>query len=294
MHTFYNYGGGIDVEYILEVNNIIKKVNNFELGTINFKLEPGYIMGLIGPNGAGKTTLIQTILGLYQKQEGDIRICDYDLEQEAGKAKDHMGFILDEELFLEYLSAEENAKMYGKYYSKWDPILFDKLCKRFEVDRKKPLKKLSKGNKTKFQLAFALSHGADLFVFDEPAAGLDPVFRKELMEIMCDLIFEGDKSILFSTHLTDELDKIADYITFLYNGKQIFSLSKEEMSERYRLVKGTKQQLANIKDSQIIGRKIYDSYVEALVKNENLESSELIISRPNIEDIMYYTENGTI
>lgn len=283
------------MEYILEVNNIVKKVDNFELGTIDFRLEPGYIMGLIGPNGSGKTTLIQTILGLYLNHEGDIKICGLDLMQEEQQAKDQMGFVLGEEIFLNYLNGNDNARLYGKYYSKWNPFVFQKLCKQFDVNLKKPLKKLSKGNITKFQLAFSLSHGAKLLVFDEPAAGLDPVFRKELLEIMSDIISEGDKSIIFSTHLTDELDKIADFVTFLYNGKQIFSLSKEEMAEHYRLIKGTEKQINNLRDVRIVGKKIHDTYSEALVVNDNfIENKELVIMRPTIEDIMYYTVNGMV
>lgn len=283
------------MEYLLEVNNVVKQIDNFELGTINFKLEPGYIMGLIGPNGSGKTTLLQTILGLYQKQEGNITICGYDLVKEEKKAKDQVGFVLDDSIFLEDLNGMDNAKLYGRYYSKWNQEVFIKYCKQFEVDTKKSLKKLSKGNKTKFQLAFALSHGANFFAFDEPAAGLDPVFRKELMEIMSDIIFQGDKSILFSTHLTDELDKIADYITFIYNGKQIFSLSKEEMTERYGLVRGNEQQLKHLNEVHVIGKKVNENYSEALIIKENFPVEiGLSIQRPTIEDIMYYTVNGTI
>lgn len=283
------------MDYILEVNNVVKKIDNFELGTIDFNLKPGYIMGLIGPNGAGKTTLIQTILGLYQCQEGNIKICGFDLSQEEKQAKDQLGFILDDNIFLDNLNGSENAKLYGKYYSNWNPTVFQKLCKQFEVNLLKPLKKLSKGNKTKFQLAFALSHGAKLLVFDEPAAGLDPVFRKELLEIMSDIIFQGDKSIIFSTHLTHELDKIADYITFLLNGKQIFSLSKDEMEEQYRLVKGNEKQMNSLSEVRIIGKKVHMNYSEALVLNQNLKNDNgLMIMRPNIEDIMYYTVNGIV
>lgn len=283
------------MKYLLEVKNLVKLIDNFELGTINFNLEPGYIMGLIGPNGSGKTTLIQTILGLYQQKEGDIIIAGYNLVKEEKKAKDQIGFVLEDNIFLEELNAIDNARLYGKYYSNWNQNIFERYCKQFEINIKKPLKKLSKGTNTKFQLAFALSHDAKLLVFDEPSAGLDPVFRKELIEIMCDVISEGDKSIIFSTHLTDELDKIADFITFIYNGIQIFSLSKEEMQERYCIVKCSEQQLKLLNNVRIIGKKIHENYSEALILRNNIGAEiGLEIQRPTIEDIMYYTVNGVI
>lgn len=272
-----------------------KEIEGFQLQNINFKLEPGYIMGLIGPNGAGKSTLILTLLGLYRKREGTIKICGYDLATQERKAKEKIGFVLDDSPFLETLSATENAKLYGAYYPTWEQHTFEAYCRHFEVNTNKPLKKLSKGNKMKFQLAFALSHGAKVLVLDEPAAGLDPAFRKELIEIMCETIAEGDKSILFSTHLTDELDKIADYITFLYKGKQIFSLSKEEMCEEYALAKGSANQINRLEEGIILGKRIGENGSEALVKKSIVPlPAELLLQRPTIEDIMFYMVNGTI
>jgi ABC-2 type transport system ATP-binding protein len=282
------------MEYALEVSGMYKRFDTFELTNINLKLEPGYIMGLIGPNGAGKSTLIQTMLGLFQPTEGSIKIFGYDLWQQERKAKAQVGFVLDENPFFLTLSARENAHIYGRYYPEWDQKTFEMYCKVFDLNIKKPLKKLSKGNQMKFQLAFALSHNAKLLVFDEPTAGLDPVFRRELLEIMCDVISEGDRSILFSTHLTEELDKLADYLTFIYRGKLLFSASKEKLLEQYGLVRASAKELGNLDRRFVVGSRINDNASEALVLKQKLEIPvNLTIVPPTIEEIMYYTLNGT-
>lgn len=278
------------MDYVLEVSNLTKQMDHFQLDNINIALEPGYIMGLIGPNSAGKTTLLLTILGLYRPTEGFVHICGYDMTVQEKEAKSRIGFVLDENPFFENASAKENARMYGKYYTDWNQNTFEKYCKQFELDMKRPLKKLSKGNKMRFQLAFSLSHKAKLLVFDEPNAGLDPVFRRDLLEIMCDVISEEESSILYSTHLTNELDQLADYITFLQNGKQIFSLSKEELMSRYALVKGSPKEILRLDDGIVVGKNLSDSTAQALIRKNIIElPPTLLIEQPTIEDIMYYS-----
>lgn len=281
------------MDYILEVSDLRKRLDKFSLEGIKLTLEPGYIMGLVGPNGAGKTTLLLTILGLYKMSAGTIRICGYDLREQPRLAKSQLGFALEDNPFPESFSATELAALYGRSYPDWDMSIFMRYGRRFGLELKKPLKRLSKGNQMLFQLTFALSHNARLLVFDEPASGLDPVFRRELTEIMSDIISDGERSILYSTHLTEELEQLADYVTFLQNGKQIFSLSKEEVRNRYLLVRGSREQIGSLEPGILIGRRIGESQSEALVRQDIVPiPAGLHKLAPKIEDIMYYTASG--
>lgn len=274
--------------YALEVENVGKAYDNFELHDVSFKLEEGLIMGLIGTNGAGKTTLIQMILGLIKKT-GTIKIFGLDIDEFEREAKDLCGFVLDDNPFLKSISGIGNARIFGPYYSGWDEAKFIQYSKKFNVNIKKPLSKLSQGTVTKFQLAFALSHNAKLLVFDEPSAGLDPIFRRELLDIMYDIIMDGERSILFSTHLTHDLDNVADYIVMLHNGEQLFSMQKDELLERYVLVRGSRQDINLLLSTGVVGRKHGATYSEALVEKAQYEPSERLTSmRPTIEDIMYH------
>ena len=274
--------------YALEVVNVGKSYDKFELHNINFRLEEGLILGLIGTNGAGKTTLIHMILGLLKKS-GTIKIFGYDTEEFEKKAKDLCGFVLDENPFLKPVSGIGNARMFGPYYSGWDEKKFLSYCKKFNVNVKKPLMKLSQGTVIKFQLAFALSHDAKLLVFDEPSAGLDPIFRRELIDLMYEVIMEGDRSVIFSTHLTQDLDNVADYILMLHKGEQLFFMPKDELLDQYLLVRGRKEQLLQLPEDQVVGRKDTETFSEALIYNRvNALEAQIISMRPTIEDIMYY------
>ena len=281
------------MSYILEVDHLNKAYTDFELKDINFKLEHGMIMGLVGRNGAGKTTLIQTILGIL-KYDGNIKIQGLDCMQYEKETKDICSFVLDKNPFIVQVSALGNARMFGPYYSKWDEKKFIEYAKKFGVNIKKPLNKLSDGTVIKFQLAFALSHEAKLFVFDEPSAGLDPFFRKELMDIMYEIVESGECSVLFSTHLTQDLDQIADYITMLDQGKVLFSMSKEEMLDQYCLVKGNYTQIHGIEKKRIIGIRDTEVFSEGLIYKEGFKNEQnLNCSQPTIEDIMYYMTKGS-
>ena len=203
---------------LLEVNHMTKQLvsqkskKTFTLTDIDFAIEPGYIVGLIGYNGAGKTTLINTIMGVYSPDEGTIRIDGIDRVEDATEAKRRIAFVTDECLFPLDLTPKNIGRMFGPCYGDFDYGQFMKLCARFGVPDHKTLRKMSKGTVVKAQLAFCLSHIASIYIFDEPTAGLDPVFRKELMDYFFEIVADGTKSILISTHLTEELDRIADYI----------------------------------------------------------------------------------
>ena len=285
------------MDCILEIDHAGKAYDKFTLKDVHFQLDSGVIMGLIGTNGAGKTTLIQMILGLLD-YEGTIRIAGKDINTHDKEVKDLCGFVLDDNPFLKPVSVIGNARIFGPYYSRWDEKKFEQYCKKFDVPLKKKLNKLSQGTVTKFQLAFALSHDAKLLILDEPAAGLDPIFRRELIDIMYEITMDGERSVLFSTHLTNDLDLVADYLVMLHEGEQLFAMEKDSLMESYLLVRGSKSQIDAIPDKAVVAKKDALTYSEALIKSEDqMHGTDLTYMKPTIEDIMVYLvkskEDGT-
>lgn len=295
----------MDNQYVLEVEHMTKTLlpnknvkddrKSFTLKDIHFSIQPGYILGVIGRNGAGKTTLIQTILGVYTPNQGNIRICGKDRVSDSMEAKKDIAFITDECLFPLDLSPLNIGKIFGSFYNGYSQKKYEEYLKRFQIPANKILRKQSKGMKVKVQLAFSLSYDARLYVFDEASAGLDPVFRKELLEYFFEIVKTGTKSILLSTHLTEDLDKIADYILYLDNGKQEFFMDKETLFSKYKIIKGSRGQV-DYYSSYILGRKDEDIFSEALIEipdDKDVFSVPVQVSVPTIEDIMvYYLQKG--
>ena len=281
------------MEHVLEIRNLNKTIGSLHLTDISLSLEPGYIMGLIGRNGAGKTSFIKTILRLYEKDSGEVLVCGHSIDREEKEAKNEIGFVLDESPFEENLSIEANGKLFGSLYSRYDHALFLTFCERFQIIAKQKVRKLSKGQKTRFQLAFALSHDAKLFLMDEPAAGLDPLFRRELLGYMQDIVESGKRSILFSTHLTSDLDKIGDYIALMDAGNICLELDKEELRDRFRIIYGTREQIERIFSPGVICR-LYEPYRSSMLieypKESQIKGLETV--RPTLEDLMYYLSKG--
>lgn len=204
---------------------------DFSLKDISLSLDRGYIMGLVGYNGAGKTTLFRLIENQYKDYKGTILVDGFDCRTQESKVKDITAFISDEQQFFFEETATTNATIFSPYYSTWDMKLFHKYLNQFEISSSKKLKDYSRGSFIKFQLAFAIAHHPVLYVMDEPTAGLDPVFRYDFLRILQEIIAEEDASILLSTHNTGELDKIADFITMIENGRILFSKDVETLSE---------------------------------------------------------------
>lgn len=292
----------MDTRYILEVNHMTKTVTSkkivnskeekktFTLSDFHFSMEPGYIMGIVGKNGAGKTTLINTILGLYKPESGSIAVAGFDRVTEAVEAKKQMAFVTDVCLFPLDLSPKAIGKTFGPLYNGFDYKKYESYCKRFNLPMKKSIRYQSKGMRIKMQLAFCLSYDARLYVFDEPSAGLDPIFRKELLDLFFEIVEDGTKSIILSTHLTEDLDRIADYILYVEDGKQNFFMEKEELVSKFKLIKGSRGQV-NYYNKYVVGRKDEDIFSEALVlmPEENFEFRVPVeVSIPTIEDIMVY------
>lgn len=278
---------------LLEISHLDKQIGSLHLQDISFTLEPGYIFGLIGRNGSGKTSLIRTLLNLYHKDSGAIVVNGCPMDSMEHEAKDQIGFVLDEFIFEEKLSISANGRYFGSTYSKYDHSLFLQFCERFNLDPKQKTGRLSKGQKTRFQLAFALSHQAKLFIMDEPAAGLDPLFRRELTGYMQELVEDGTRSVLFSTHLTADLDQIGDYIALLDEGRFCFCMDKESLRERFVLLEGTEQQIRSLHSPKILAA-VHEQYGStALAEYPEPSMTEgLAVSCPTLAELLFYLRKG--
>lgn len=281
---------------ILEIKNLCKKYKDFSLDNVSFNLEKGYIMGFIGPNGAGKSTTIKLIMNLIRKNSGEIKIFGLDNIKNEKDIKQRIGFVYDQGYFYEELTMLEMKNIISRFYKNWDDNAFKRYMSEFNLPESKKVKELSKGMKMKYSLAIALSHGAELILMDEPTSGLDPVFRREILDIFQSVIQDENRSIFFSTHITTDIEKIADYITFLNNGKIVFSDTKDNIMESYAIVKGNKS---------VLGNNSYDDFVsvdensfgfEALTNNAEKAArtfkDKALIERASLEDIMVYTVRG--
>lgn len=283
---------------ILEISNLKKAYGNFKLNGLSFTLEKGCVMGFIGPNGAGKSTTIKLIMNLIKRESGNIRIFGMDNIKDEALVKEKIGFVYDENVFYEMLTIDEMKNIICKFYRNWDDEKFNKYIKDFGLQLNKRIDDLSKGMKTKFSLAIALSHGAELIIMDEPTSGLDPAFRSELLDILYDIIQNDEISIFFSTHITSDLEKIADYITFINNGELVFSKTKDEILENYGIIKGASNLLDADIRSQFIGVRETSTGFEALTANikkaKQMFKNEFKFEKASLEDIMIYTVRGSI
>ncbi|WP_017753951.1 phenol-soluble modulin export ABC transporter ATP-binding protein PmtA [Calidifontibacillus oryziterrae] len=277
---------------ILEITNVSKDYKGFALKNINISLERGYIMGFIGPNGAGKSSTIKLIMNLIKKDSGMIEIFGLDHVKNEIEIKEKIGFVYDENYYYEQLTVDEMKNFIRPFYKHWDETAFAKYVYEFNLPIKKKIKQLSKGMKMKFSLAIALSHHAELFIMDEPTSGLDPLIRSELLEILQAIIEDENKSVFFSTHITSDLDKIADYITLIHNGEIMLSKTKDELIEDYCVVKGSKEKLSTNLKEMFIGVKVNSYGFAALSKNKKevrqMFGDSVVIEKPTIEDIMVY------
>lgn len=281
---------------ILEVRNLAKKYPGFSLSNISFTLENGYIMGFIGPNGAGKTTTIRLIMNLIRRNSGEIKVFGLDNIKDELEVKERVGFVYDENHFYNELSVLEMKKIIAPFYSRWDDSVFKDYLDRFELSPRKKIKDLSRGMKMKFSLVIALSHHADLLLLDEPTSGLDPIFRSELLDILAEIIQDENKSIFLSTHLTADLDKIADYITFINRGELVFCEAKDAIMERYALVKGDNELLDEELKREFIGinqsKYGFTGLTRDVQRVRQVFGSSVLIEKASLEDIMLYTVRG--
>lgn len=282
---------------ILEVDNLRKEYRDFNLN-VSFSLERGYLMGFIGPNGAGKSTTIKLIMNLLKKDSGTIKVFGLDNVKNEIEIKQRIGFVYDQNYYYEELTVEEMKGIISRFYADWDDELYRDYLKIFDLDPRKKIKELSKGMQMKFSLIMALSHHAELIIMDEPTSGLDPIVRRELLQILSEILQDENKGILLSTHITSDLDKIADYITFINQGRIVESTTRDFLLENYGVVRGKKELLRQTDKGLLIGVKENEFGFEALVKDKararEIFGDKIIIDKPTLEDIMYYQIDGKV
>ena len=275
------------MEDILRISNVSKHFKTFSLSNVNIRIKENYITGFLGKNGAGKTTLIKIILGLIHKDEGNITYFNNPSLREKD-IKDRIGVVLDDGYFYDNLTLNQMKNLVSSTYTNWNEKKYENYIKRFRLDGKQIISSLSKGMKMKYALSLALSHDADLLIMDEPTSGLDPGVRKELMNILNEYVQEDGKSVLFSTHITFDLEQVADEIIIINDGKILEQTSKDELLEEYRLIKGNNEILKklNKEDLSLVNKTNYGfSAITDKYEKIRKEFPEIIVERTSLEDI---------
>lgn len=278
----------------IEIQNLCKSYKDFSLNNISFSLPMGYIMGFVGQNGAGKTTTIRLILNMISRDSGEIKLFGLDNVQDEQKIKQDIAVVFDDIYFVDSWKVREVERALKGFYSNWSSKLFNQYVSDFHLSMDKKVKELSRGMKMKLMLAVAMSHEARLLILDEPTSGLDPVARDELLQILSSYISDGDKSVLFSTHITSDLEKIADYITLIDNGRIFYTGTKDDLLENFFIVKGGPDDLTEQLREKIIGLAKNKANFSGLIpacETKHL-SNEIVLETPTIDEILVYISKG--
>ncbi len=277
---------------ILRIESLRKEYPGFTLDDISFSLEPGYIMGLIGRNGAGKTTAMKAMLGLISRDGGNVYIDGLEYTGNENGCKEKVGFVMGEFDYYKYSRLGAITNVVKRFYRDWSDDTYRSLIKQFALDESKKVNELSAGMRVKYSLALALSHNAKLLILDEPTSGLDPVSRDELLDVFRTVIADGTRSILFSTHIISDLEKCADYITFIHEGRLLLSSDIESFKAGYLLVSGETEDLERVQ-AYLIGAKKHAFGFTGLIKSEDaVLMPELKTAPADLETIMIFNESG--
>ena len=236
---------------LLEVEGLTKKYPKFALKNVSFSLDQGRIMGLIGKNGAGKSTTLKCMLNMVCPDKGTIKMLGHDFRQDEESCKQNIGVVLGSIQFYQDKKLQTITGVTKRFYQNWDDAAYRKYMSMFELDEQKQVKQLSEGMKVKYLIALALSHDAKLLIFDEPTSGLDPVAREDLLELFQQLVKDGNRSILFSTHITSDLDKCADDITYIKNGEIIASADKSSFIQTFQSLKASDEDSLNLEEIMV-------------------------------------------
>ncbi|HIS63449.1 MAG TPA: ABC transporter ATP-binding protein [Candidatus Scybalomonas excrementigallinarum] len=278
------------MNYVLEVNGLKKAYKQKQvLQDVTFNVYEGCISGFIGVNGVGKTTTIKMLLGLVKPDAGDIKIFGMDLKQNQRKIKERIGIVFDNGYLYDDLTIKDMAKIISSAYKSWDQKVFQDYMDRFSLNQKEYIKNLSKGMRMKCALAYALSHHADLLIMDEPTSGLDPQVRRQILQIIQEFVEEEGKSVFFSTHITNDLERCVDDVIMLQEGKVLFQEEKDRLLESHAFVKGNKNWLDQENESLFIELNQKGFHFEGLTNQKEKVKKRMpqaLFEKPNIEEIM--------
>lgn len=285
-----------EYENAIELKDVTKRYEGFTLDKVSFNVPKGSIMGFIGQNGAGKTTTIRSLLNITSIDEGEIKLLGLDHIKDEFDIKNRLAVVFDEIPFHNVFNAADMARIFEGLYPQWDNSVYSQYLERFSLPSKKKIGEYSKGMKMKLQIACSLSHNAELLVMDEATTGLDPVVRDEILHIFMEYLQNGERSILMSSHITADLEKIADSVTFIDKGKILLSGYKDEVLETHGILKCSKEEAQNMDKSDIVSVRLNEFGAEVMVsdrENASYKYSGSILDSASLDDIMlYYVHKG--
>ena len=281
------------MDSVLKIEKLNKKYPTFSLKDVSFEVKPGEIMGFIGRNGAGKTTTLKSIMNLIHYESGTITAFDKDMTENELENKQRIGFALSELNYYPNKTIRQLMNVTKRFYKNFDEEKFEQVCKLFNLNIDKKLEELSSGMKVKYSVAIALSHKAELLILDEPTSGLDPVSRDEILDIFREIVKNKERAILFSTHITSDLDKCASTITYIHDGSIIYTGTKKDFVNSYLFVKDKTKNKSL--ENEYIACKELDDYIEGLIsadKKELFMKNGIEPKEPDLEEIMVYLERS--
>ena len=276
----------------IELKNVCKHYSGFELKNVSFNVPTGCIMGFVGENGAGKTTILKAILNLINIDNGQIKVLGEDSKSINNSLKEKIGVAFDDSYFGDTLCADDVSLIMKNTFKSWDDAVYQGYIQRFSLPHKKIFKEYSKGMKMKLTLAVALSHHAKLLILDEATSGLDPIVMDEKLDIFLEFIQDEEHTILISSHIISDLEKVSDYITFINKGEVLFSKEKDELIYNYGIVKCSKEEADRIDKDLIVGIRESNFGCEVMVNDKNrlnMINSNIVVDNCNIEEIMLFS-----
>lgn len=286
-----------EIRNVIEVKNVTKDYGDFKIDNISFAVPEGSVCGFIGQNGAGKTTTIKAILDVINVDAGEIFVFGQDVKIDSARLREDIGVVFDEMGFHEFMTGKDINIMMKNIYKNWDENVFFEYLKKFSLPSKKPCGDFSRGMRMKLQIAVALSHNAKLLIMDEPTSGLDPIVRNEMLQIFREYVIEEDHTILLSSHITGDLEKLADEVVFINGGRIVLAGNKDEILEKHGLLKCKKDELRDINNELIVHTEVETFGVTVLVNDKNACAKlypQMVIEQASLEDIMlFYVSRAT-